>query len=161
MVGHPVGFTSARPITFPCTLVQMVPTSQVIANDYNPNHVATPELELLEQSIRRDGVTQPIVVVYDESMDRYIVIDGFHRLTVLRQLGCESVPVVVLERTIQQRMAATVRHNEARGDHRLDLMVALVHALQAAGWDRAQIAEHMGMEEEEIMRLIAMRGGAA
>ena len=45
--------------------VKAVPIEKVKANDYNPNAVAPPEMELLETSIWEDGYTQPVVTYYD------------------------------------------------------------------------------------------------
>jgi len=148
-------------VNFPCLNVKLVPSDQVVANDYNPNHVAVPEYELLVHSIAEDGLTQPIVVFYDAAVDRYIVIDGFHRYRVLvEHFECTEIPVVVIEKEIRERMASTIRHNRARGKHQVDLMASLVRSLAQKGWDDAAIAEHLGMTEEELLRLRQMVGAA-
>jgi ParB-like chromosome segregation protein Spo0J len=148
-----------KEITFPCLDVRLVPAEKVVSNDYNPNKVATPEMRLLRQSIEEDGVTQPVVTFYDAEADRYIVVDGFHRYTVLkRDLRCPEIPVVVIEKDIKDRMASTIRHNRARGKHQVDLMAELVIRLVKLGWDDVQIAEHLGMEAEEVLRLKQLTG---
>jgi ParB-like chromosome segregation protein Spo0J len=132
----------------------MVPAAKVRANDYNPNKMATQNFDLLRQSIEADGVTQPIVTFYDASQDLYIVVDGFHRFTVLvEHFGCLEVPVVEIGGVEAGRMAATLRHNRARGKHQVDLMGAFVKKLVGLGWDDQQIALHLGMEGEEVLRL--------
>jgi ParB-like chromosome segregation protein Spo0J len=61
----------------PVDMVYWVKNDIVEANDYNPNSVAPPEMELLERSIDADGYTQPIV---SWSRDGVVeVVDGFHR----------------------------------------------------------------------------------
>lgn len=141
-------------ITFPCLQVRMVPTSKVVANEYNPNRVAQPELDLLADSIEADGVTMPIVVYHDREADQYIVVDGFHRYLLLRdRYQCPEVPVTVIDKPIDQRMASTIRHNRARGKHQVELMGALVKALAAQGWREDDIAKHLGMTYEEVLRL--------
>lgn len=149
------GDTGAREsVSFPCLNVRLVPANKVVANDYNPNKVAPRELDLLELSIREDGVTQPIVTYYDAKADQYIIVDGFHRWRVLTErLGCSEIPVVTIDKDIRGRMASTVRHNRARGKHQVDLVAELVKSLLAKGWDDARIAKHLGMTEEEIVRL--------
>jgi ParB-like chromosome segregation protein Spo0J len=152
---------SDRPVDFPCLQVRLVPTEKVVANDYNPNHVAAPEMALLRQSIEADGVTQPIVVWYDAAADRYPIIDGFHRFTLLRDtFRCPSVPVVVLDRPLGDRMASTIRHNRARGRHGVELMGALVAEMRRLGWTEAAIATALGMSEEELLRLQQIVGVA-
>lgn len=146
---------------FPCLNAKLVPASKVVANEYNPNRVAAPEMDLLETSIREDGVTLPIVTYYDASQDRYEIVDGFHRWSVLTgRLGCNEVPVVVIDKPKAERMASTVRHNRARGKHQVDLQGELVRSLVQQGWPDTEIAEHLGMGEEELLRLKQVVGAA-
>jgi hypothetical protein len=141
-------------VAFPCLNTKLVPANKVFANEYNPNKVATPEMKLLIHSIEEDGVTQPVVTFYDPESDRYIVIDGFHRYTVLTtHFKCKEIPVVVLDKPLNDRMASTVRHNRARGRHQVDLMGVLVKKLFEQGWSDERIADHLGMEGEELLRL--------
>lgn len=146
---------------FPCLNVKMVPAETVVANDYNPNRVARAELELLAHSMDQDGVTLPLVVFHDTENDQYIIVDGFHRYTVLTEhFGCPEIPVVVLDRPLAERMASTVRHNRARGKHQVDLQGELVRSLVAKGWPDDQIADHLGMSAEELLRLKQIVGAA-
>ena len=139
--------------------VRMVPAAKVVANDYNPNIVASPEMKLLIHSIAEDGLTQPVVTFYDPETDIYVVIDGFHRYTVLtKYFKCLEIPVVVIEKDIKDRMASTIRHNRARGKHQVDLMSTLVERLLREGWKDIDIANHLGMEAEEVLRLKQMTG---
>lgn len=71
----------------PVDNVRWVPAASVTANDYNPNSVAPPEMELLRLSIMADGYTQPIVT--NEEDGQIVVIDGFHRNRVGKE--CEDV----------------------------------------------------------------------
>lgn len=148
-------------MTFPVMQVKMVPANKVVANDYNPNHVASPEMILLIKSMEADGVTQPLVTFYDAEADQYIVVDGFHRYTALTvHFHCPEVPVVVIDKNLQDRMASTIRHNRARGKHQVDLMAVLVTKLLRLGWDDIEIAVHLGMEAEEVLRLKQQTGFA-
>lgn len=150
-----------KQITFPVMQVMMVPANKVVANDYNPNKVAPQEMELLARSIEEDGFTQPVVTCHDEERDYYIVVDGFHRYTILTEwFGCPEIPIVVIHKGIKERMAATVRHNRARGKHTVDLMADLVVGLLRNGWKDLDIAKHLGMEAEEVLRLKAQTGYA-
>lgn len=148
-------------ITFPCLDTKLVPMHKVKSNDYNPNFVASPEMKLLTHSIEEDGLTQPIVTFYDDEADIYVVVDGFHRYVILRDhFKCVEIPVVVIDRDIKDRMAATIRHNRARGKHQVDMMSVLVVKLLKLGWDDIRIAEHLGMEAEEVLRLKQLTGYA-
>lgn len=141
-----------------------VPSDKVVANDYNPNKVAPPEMRLLELSIREDGYTQPIVVIYDAELDVYIVVDGFHRNRVGKE--CEAVrqsihgylPVVVIDKDISGRMASTIRHNRARGTHQVQGMAEIVAELHLKGMSDKKIGEQLGMEKDEVLRLKQFMG---
>jgi len=143
-----------KKLKFPCLDVELVSIVKVIANDYNPNFVATPEMELLKISIEEDGLTQPVVVYYDEKLDLYIVVDGFHRYIIVRDyFKSDVIPVVVLKKDLADRMASTIRHNRARGKHQIDLQAELVKKLLKEGWNDAAIAEALGMTTEEVFRM--------
>ncbi|OQO89256.1 chromosome partitioning protein ParB [Enterococcus casseliflavus] len=133
--------------------VKLVPITQIEANDYNPNQVAKPELDLLEHSIREDGITQPIVCYYDSKNDNYIIVDGFHRyFTIKERLKLEYIPVVTIDKPLNQRMSSTIRHNRARGLHEIDQMGEIVKSLSQNGWDDIKISQELGMELEEVFR---------
>lgn len=144
-----------------------VPLERIQANEYNPNSVAPPEMELLKISIREDGYTQPVVCFYDKEIDKYIVVDGFHRYRVIRENkdiyerenGC--LPVVVIEKELGERMASTIRHNRARGTHNIELMSNIVSELVEMGKGDAWICKHIGMSADELLRLKQITGLAA
>lgn len=143
----------------PVSRVRWVPTDTVHANDYNPNTVAAPEMELLEVSIANDGFTQPIVVW--ETEDGYEVVDGFHRHLVGQKLGMTHLPVVVInnDRTERgDRIAATIRHNRARGKHQVGAMSEIVQELARRNWNDKKIAKELGMEPDEVLRLKQITG---
>lgn len=151
----------------PVYAVKSVPIAKVSSNDYNPNSVAPPEMALLETSIWEDGYTQPVVVVYDEENDKYVVIDGFHRYCVLRdskrifERENGMLPVVVLDKSMHDRMASTIRHNRARGTHNIELMSTIVSELVEMGKGDAWICKHIGMSPDELLRLKQITGVAA
>lgn len=147
--------------------VKRVPLEKVKANDYNPNSVAPPEMALLETSIWEDGYTQPIVTFYDEEQDIFIVVDGFHRYSTLknskrimdREQG--HLPIVVINKALGDRMASTIRHNRARGSHNIELMSTIVSELVEMGKGDRWICEHIGMSADELLRLKQITGVAA
>jgi len=151
----------------PVYQVKAVPIEKIQANSYNPNSVAPPEMRLLETSIWEDGYTMPIVCYYLADIDRYEIVDGFHRYTVMktserirkRENGC--LPVVVIDKDISNRIASTIRHNRARGSHSIDLMVNIVKELTEAGVTDTWILKHVGMDMDELLRLKQLSGLAA
>lgn len=149
----------------PVDCVQWVPCEAVKANDYNPNSVAPPEMKLLELSITADGYTQPIVAFRAE--DGFEVVDGFHRNRVGRESAAVRervkgyLPLVVINEDregINDRMAATIRHNRARGKHRIDAMSEIVVELKRRNWSPKKIGTELGMDPDEVLRLTQISG---
>ena len=156
-----------RPYVSPVYNVMAIPVEKIQANDYNPNRVAPPEMKLLELSIWEDGYTQPIVCYHDREHDKYIVVDGFHRYSVMktsqriynRERGL--LPVVVINKDLGERMASTIRHNRARGSHSVDLRSNIVAELLEMGKSDAWICRNIGMSADELLRLKQITGIAA
>lgn len=148
-----------KKIKMPILDVKMVPLNKVEANDYNPNKVAPPEMKLLKLSIEEDGYTQPIVTYYDQEQGKYIIVDGFHRYRCAKEyFKLDKIPVTVIDKPIQDRMASTIRHNRARGTHAIRGMSDIVLQLKQDGWEEEKIAKHLGMEAEEVLRLLQITG---
>jgi len=150
----------------PVDCVLWVPASDVIANDYNPNKVAPPEMELLEVSIMHDGYTQPIVT-WPQDDGKREVVDGFHRSRVGKESKVVAkrvigyLPVVAIRNEQSgknDRVASTIRHNRARGKHQIDAMSEIVLELKNRNWTNARIARELGMDEDEILRLCQITG---
>jgi ParB-like chromosome segregation protein Spo0J len=152
------------PIQQPVDRVRWVDIDLVDPNDYNPNSVATKEMQLLYTSIKNDGYTQPVVTIYDQDRGKYVIIDGFHRYftcktqTDIRERNHGKLPIVVLDKTMNERMAATVRHNRARGKHSVQGMSNMVYQMLKGGMTDIQICNQLGMEAEELMRLKHITG---
>ncbi len=149
----------------PVDCVLWVNGDQVHANDYNPNSVAPPEMQLLEISIMEDGYTQPIVTFSNDGKNE--VVDGFHRNRVgkeskkVKQRVHGRLPIVVINdsRTDKgDRIAATIRHNRARGKHRIDAMSEIVYDLKKRNWSDEKIARELGMDADEVLRLSQITG---
>lgn len=148
----------------PVAKVKWVPIEKVQANDYNPNSVATNEMKLLYLSIKNDGYTQPVVTIYDEAIDKFIIVDGFHRYTTMRvnkdiyNLNKGLLPIVVIDKDINDRMASTVRHNRARGKHSVSGMSNMVMEMLQNGMTDSEICTQLGMEPDELIRLKHITG---
>lgn len=150
----------------PVDCVLWVPQEGIQANDYNPNSVAPPEMELLEISIMEDGYTQPLVTFQRPDEVREVV-DGFHRNRVGRESPAVSarimgyLPVVTINEQREDRgdrIAATIRHNRARGKHRIDAMSDIVIELKRRFWTDEKIARELGMDADEVLRLTQITG---
>lgn len=159
---HDISPFNSEPVDF----VKWVKNPLVHSNDYNPNSVAPPEMELLRHSIASDGYTQPIVSMPDPD-GRYEVIDGFHRHRVGKE--CEEIqskvhgylPIVQIRESQEgrnDRMASTIRHNRARGKHKVESMSDIVVELKRRFWSDERIAKELGMDADEVLRLQQVTG---
>lgn len=157
---HELSPVKSQPVDF----VRWVSINQVVANDYNPNNVAPKEMKLLYTSIEHDGLTQPIVTVYDPEKKKYIIVDGFHRYFTCRSnqdildKNKGKIPIVVISKNANERMASTIRHNRARGEHTIEGMSGLVFSMLENGWKDKDICNELGMEADEIVRLKHITG---
>ncbi len=151
------------PFKEPVDYVRWVKADKVHANEYNPNRVASPEMKLLYKSIKLDGYTQPIVV-YSLENGKYEVVDGFHRNRVGKEYKDINerihgyLPVVVIDKPLDERMGSTIRHNRARGTHQIRDMSDIVVELTNQGWSEEEICEKLGMELDEVIRLKQISG---
>lgn len=150
----------------PVDCVLWVKNELVRANDYNPNAVAPPEMKLLHVSISEDGYTQPIVSMLEEDGTRE-VIDGFHRHRVgkeyadIQQRVMGYLPVVSINedrKDRSDRIAATIRHNRARGKHKVTAMSDIVLELKRRNWSDEKIGRELGMDPDEVLRLTQITG---
>ena len=146
--------------------VRAVPVEKVVANSYNPNVVAPPEMRLLELSIWEDGYTMPIVC-YKLEDGTYEIVDGFHRCQIMKtyrdiyEREGGMMPVAVIDKPLENRMASTIRHNRARGSHNIALMTNIIQELTEAGMSDAWILKNLGMDAEELLRLKQLSGIAS
>ncbi len=149
----------------PVDFVRWVKCDEVFANDYNPNSVAPPEMELLRHSINHDGYTQPVVTWKNEK--EIEVVDGFHRTRVCKELEDVNkrvygyLPVVNIQSSNSEkkdRIAATIRHNRARGKHNVESMTDIVVELKKRNWSNNRISKELGMDADEILRLCQVSG---
>ena len=149
-------------INHPVLNVQLVPVDQVVSNDYNPNKVAPPEMKLLKLSIKKDGLTMPVVA--SKEGKKYIVVDGFHRRMhvsedkEIRESLHGYLPISMLNKSIDDRISSTVRHNMARGTHQVELSANLIVLLRKHNWTNARIGLELGMDADEVLRLKQITG---
>lgn len=141
-----------------------VPLDKVVANNYNPNVVAPPEMKLLELSIWEDGYTMPCVCYYLKDTDQYELVDGFHRYQVMKtskrvyEREGGLLPVAVIDKDLSHRMSSTIRHNRARGMHNVELMSNIVAELTRSGMSDSWIMRNIGMDKDELLRLKQISG---
>lgn len=149
-------------ILVPCANTLLVSTKLITANLYNPNSVSGDKMELLKQSILDNGFCFPIVAIWSNDQQKFVIIDGFHRETIGGPdwLDFDYVPVAVLDHDITKRMAATIQFNKARGVHQVDLDAEVIRALIEQGLSEEEIAQRLGIDIETVHRYKQITGVA-
>ena len=141
-------------LNFNCKNIIFVDIDLVEANEYNPNFVNTVNMALLKTSIDQNGFCYPVVVIYDAIKEKYVIIDGYHRYKILKEhYKSKTVPIIVLDHSINERMTSTVQFNRARGTHKIDGDANIVVTLSKNGMPDADICKYLGMSIEEVLKL--------
>jgi hypothetical protein len=97
-------------------------------------------------------------------MKMYVIVDGFHRYYTAKtnpdilDRNKGYIPIVVIEKDINDRMASTVRHNRARGMHSVTGMSSMVFSMLENGWLDKDICNEIGMSAEELVKLKHITG---
>ena len=160
----PVYITSKKfgKIEVPCAHVLLVARELIIANNYNPNHVSKAKMELLKQSVLDNGFCFPIVTIWDDESELFVIIDGFHRDTMgdPKWMDLDYIPLVILKHDITKRMTATVQFNKARGVHAVDLDAEIIRSLIEQGLNEDEICTKLGIDLETVHRYKQLTGVA-
>lgn len=161
MINQKIG--EQLPFEEPIKYIKWVKSENIKSNKYNPNKIATPEMSLLCDSIRIDGYTQPIIT-YKTKDNKYEIIDGYHRSqaakkdNTIRKRLKGYLPITIIDKPLEERMASTIRHNRARGTHQIRSMSDIVVELSKNGWDDNKISKSLGMQKDEVLRLKQISG---
>lgn len=148
-----------HPIPDAVSFVQWVPLEEVVANDYNPNTVAPPQMRALYNSVWEDGFTMPVVTSFDVETGKYVVVDGFHRhmtgqRAALQKRNFGLLPIVDMQKGDKSdRIVSTLRHNEARGKHQTLGEADCIKLLKEAGLSDEEIQSRLQMDADEVLRL--------
>jgi ParB-like chromosome segregation protein Spo0J len=127
--------------------------SMLHPNDYNPNRMPKEMMRLLKWSILKFGFLFPIVTSWDEKLQKYRIIDGYHRYEALRQLNAKEVSIFDLKLPYHDAMVLTVNMNRIKGYHQVEKMGELFVKLEDLGVEDKEICNAMGVEPEELIRL--------
>lgn len=145
-----------KDIKFPVMEARMVDIDLIDYNDYNPNKTTRADDALIIKSLEKDGYTEGMYCYHDKQTGRYMVIDGEHRTGyAVNRFGLKQIPVIVADedKTYEDCIASTIRHNRAHGTHGITEIARNVQYLSAHGWDDAKICDELGMRLDEVMKL--------
>jgi len=144
---------ASNPINWKVLDTKVVPIDQVVANDYNPNRMPDLEMSLLKECIEKYGFLFPIVASWDNDIQKYRIVDGYHRYEALKRIGATEIAILDLSISYHDAVQLTVLMNRIKGMHQVEKMSDLVVKLEGLGMEDEEICHNLGMEPEEYMRL--------
>ena len=145
----------------PANMVSTIPLDRIDKNPYQTRYVFDPELlEELADSIRVNGVVQPVLVRPAEQPGRYVLILGERRCRASKMAGKESVPAIVRQVSEQQAAEMTVIENLQRQDlNCLEQAEAFRLLSKEFNLTQEEIGARVGMSRESVsnyMRLLRL-----
>ena len=112
-------------------VIEYIPLGDLMPNRYNHNNHSAESFDLLINSLKLFGFTQPIVA----QRSTKVIIDGEHRTRAASVLGYDEVPVVFLDLNDEEMMLATIIHNRSRGSENSELICKIYDALEQKKFD--------------------------
>ncbi len=108
--------------------IKNLPIDKVRANSWNPNQMDAKTMAKLKSDIQRRGFVQPILVRQTND-DEWEIIDGYHRWSVLHELGYKEVPAIVIDMDDTEAKLKTIQLNYMRGNAVPIRLANLIHDL--------------------------------
>lgn len=144
-------------------MYQDISIKDIQANDWNTNKMDATEYARLKKRIKKYGLREPIEVVKNPDIlgtEKYVVIDGWHRLKICKELGFETVSCLVDEPDLFANKAEmelqTIAKNRIHGeDDREKLKERLTYLTDEAGFELWQVAEETGLNLDSITFLVS------
>ena len=149
-----LGDVAVRPDAEPGTFVNTIPIDQIDASPFQPRSDFDPvELESLAESIRVQGVLQPILVrSHPTSAERFQIVAGERRFRAAVQAGLTDIPAMLREMDDSDAAVVALVENlqrqdlnaieEAEGYQRLLLDFGLTH--ESLGYAVSKSRSHIG-----------------
>ena len=129
-----------------------IPVDKIAPNPYQPRKKIDPdELAHLAESIRQQGILQPLLVAPNTTGDDYILIAGQRRLAAAKEAGLENVPVMIREASDEQILEWAIIENIQRADlNPVERATAYRDSIDRFKLTQAQLAQRLGTSRESI-----------
>ena len=126
--------------------VLLIPVDKIRTNPNQPRKYFDPdELSSLGESIRRNGILQPLSVRAEDGDGKYELIAGERRLRAATESGFDRVPCIVINADSTQAAVYSVIENLQRRDlNFFEEALAIESLSERYGLDRAQLSERLG-----------------
>lgn len=136
---------------------KLIPVSRIVGDPDQPRRTFDPErLEELTDSIRQQGILQPIVVRYDSSADLFVIVHGERRWRAASLAAVTSIPALVRDIPADRRLIHQLTENVIRDDlnavDRSNALRQLKSILGDAPWD--DVAAAVGIRRSRLFQLL-------
>jgi len=132
--------------------IQEIKLDLISPNDYNPNEMLDKTLKTLRRSIERDGFLQPIVIRENpEKEGAFLIIDGEHRYTVMKEFNKETIPALVMEADESEAMVLTINLNRIKGIMSATKLADIIQDL-GQRFSENELEDYLGYNAEELQR---------
>lgn len=134
--------------------IRVVLVADIEVNDWNPNAMDMETFNILVETVRQEGMNQPILVREKPGeSDKYELIDGEHRLKASKAAGLLKIVVIVVPYSDSMAKVRTVSMNNIRGEYIPLKMAKLLVELQEE-YSEEEIRRMTGVREEEFANLL-------
>lgn len=131
-------------------LDEIVPDKEQPRKDFDAE-----SLEALADSIRENGVLQPIVVTREE--DKYKIVAGERRYRASKLVGLKTIPAIVRTIDAQNRLELSIIENAQREDlNAIELATAYAKLKAQFNLTTAEIAKRVGKKENSIVNTLRL-----
>ncbi len=127
-------------------------------NKYQPRKVFDQEkLQELADSIKENGIIQPIIVTKNPDEEIYELVAGERRLEASKIAGYNEVPVIIRSISPKEKLLFAIIENVQREDlNALEEAKAYYQLIEEFGMSQTQVAEMMGKDRSTITNTLRM-----
>lgn len=142
---------------FSAATIREISLGDIDPNPEQPRHVFTEEsIAQLAQSIRDQGVLQPLLVV-DSGDGRFRIVAGERRWRASRVAGLTTVPCVVRELTPTQEMEIALIENLQREDlNPMEVAQGIKLLMKQCGYTQEKVAERLAKSRPAVANLLRL-----
>ena len=132
----------------------LISVTDIFVNPKQPRKIfKKKELEELGESIRENGIIQPLVVT--QGKEGFELIAGERRLRAAREIGLEKVPVILKHTTERDKMIMSIIENVQRSDlNCIEEALAYYQLMEEFKLTQEEVAKRLGKERSSIANFL-------
>ena len=133
-----------------------IPLDKIVRDDDQPRKKFNPDaIQSLADSIKANGVLQPIVVVREE--DNYQIVAGERRYRAAKLAGLNTIPAIIRTLDAQNRLELSVIENAQREDlNAIELATAYAKLKSQFNLNTKEISKRIGKSEASVTNTLRL-----